>query len=147
GGGLKPGDVSELTEVQDLLPTLLDLCGVKPAAKFDGVSLARLIRGEEKALPDRALVIQFSRMNDPVPKKGDACVLWKRWRLVQDKELYDLAADPGQTADVIGEHPDVAAKMRTSYAAWWAGVSPRVNDHEAIVVGSDAENPLTLSPA
>ena len=145
----KPGDVGGLTTVQDVLPTLLDLCGVrKPeTAAFDGVSLAKVLRGEGGPPAQRMVVVQFSRMNDPVPRKGDACVLWMRWRLVADRELYDLAADPGQQANVIETHPDVAAKMRAHYEKWWAGVAPKVNDHEAIVVGSDAENPLVLSPA
>jgi arylsulfatase A-like enzyme len=150
GGKLrKSGDVGGLTTVQDILPTLIDLCGLtKPEkAAFDGVSLAKVLRGEADAPADRMVVVQFSRMNDPVPKKGDACVLWKRWRLMADKELYDLATDPEQKTNVIDKHADVAAKMRGHYEKWWAEVSPKVNDHEAIVIGSDAENPLLLSPA
>jgi arylsulfatase A-like enzyme len=145
----KPGDVGGLTTVQDIFPTLLDLCEVsKPQkAAFDGVSLAKVLRGEGEPPADRMVVVQFSRMNDPVPKKGDACVLWKRWRLVADKELFDLATDPEQKTNVIEKHADVAAQMRAHYEKWWTGVSPKVNDHEAIVIGSDAENPLLLSPA
>src|SRR5262249_23483672 len=127
---------------------LVDLCALKPsAARFDGTSLAGLLRGTTDSLPDRMLVIQFSRMDGPRPMKGDACVLWKRWRLVQDRELYDLAADAGQHVNVVADHADVAAKLRTHYATWWEDIAPRVNDHEAIVVGSDAENPLQLSAA
>ncbi len=78
-----PGDVAELTQVQDLLPTLIDLCGLKkPNVRFDGLSLAGLLRGEQERLPDRMLVVQFNRMNAPQPVKGDAAVLWQRWRLV-----------------------------------------------------------------
>jgi len=156
-----PGDVAELTQVQDLLPTLVELCGgdaggdavpgIKPgrnpAPRPEGVSLAPLLRGQAKQLPDRMLVVQFSRMNAPRPTRGDACVLWRRWRLVHDKELHDLGADPGQQRNLIAEHPDVAAKMRDHYQRWWAEVAPQVNEHEAIVVGADAENPLQLSPA
>lgn len=145
----QPGDVAELTQVQDVLPTLVELCGLKAPArvKFDGVSLDRLLRGEAGKLADRMLVVQFSRMNEPRPQKGDAAVLWQRWRLVQDRELYDLTADPEQKANVIEKFPDVAAKMRKHYEKWWAEVAPRVNEHEAIIIGSDAENPLLLSPA
>lgn len=145
----EPGDVGGLTTVQDLLPTLLDLCGVPRTAKtpFDGVSLAKVLRGEGEPPADRRIVVQFSRMNDPAPKHGDACVLWKRWRLVSNRELYDLAADPGQRTNVIAEHADIVEALRAHYEAWWAGVAPRVNDHEAIVIGAEAENPLVLSPA
>jgi arylsulfatase A-like enzyme len=41
-GGLRPpGDVSGLTQVQDLVPTLIGLCGLKQTldAKFDGINL------------------------------------------------------------------------------------------------------------
>lgn len=146
-GGLRaPADVAELTQVQDLLPTLLDLCGLERPA-VDGVSLAPLLRGTQEHLPDRMLVIQFSRMNDPVPKKGDACVLWKRWRLVADKELFDLSTDPGQQQDVLARHPEIAAAMRAHYDAWWSRVELRLNEFSRIVVGSDAENPAVLSPA
>src|SRR5262249_27460830 len=42
-GKLRPaGDIDVLTQIQDLCPTLLDLCGVAApkSAKFDGTSLA-----------------------------------------------------------------------------------------------------------
>jgi arylsulfatase A-like enzyme len=149
-GGLRaPGDLAELTEAQDILPTLVELCGLRKTrgVKFEGVSLAKLLRGGQEHLPDRMLVIQFSRMNQPAPPKGDAAVLWRRWRLVQDKELYDLATDFAQEHNVIDQHPDIAAKLRAHYAKWWAAVSPRVNEHSAITVGAKAEDPTLLSPA
>jgi arylsulfatase len=144
-----PSGVDELTECQDLLPTLIDLCDLsKPArASFDGLSLARLLRGEVNRLPYRKLVVQFSRMNAPRPKKGDAAVLWERWRLVQDKELYDLSSDPAQKSDIAAQHPDIVAQMREHYEKWWARVEPRLDEFGAIAVGSDAENPCVLSPA
>jgi len=144
-----PGDLAELTEVQDILPTLVDLCRLrKPRrAQFDGLSLAGLLRGEREHLADRTLVVQFSRMQSPAPQKGDAAVLWQRWRLVQDKELYDLARDFGQTNNLITQRPDIAAKMRAQYDAWWSKVAPRVNEHSAITLGAKAENPTQLSPA
>lgn len=143
-----PADVQGLTEVQDLLPTLADLCGVKKPADvaLDGVSLAPRLRGATTNLPDRTLVVQFSRMDKPSPQCGDAAVLWRRWRLIQDKELFDLATDCAQKTNVIGKHPDVVAKMRAEYARWWARVAPVVNEFSAVTLGADAENPLLLSP-
>ena len=149
-GGLRAaGDITDLTEVQDILPTLAELCGLRKlrGAKFDGVSLAKLLRGEQEHLPDRMLVVQFSRMERPAPRKGDATVMWRRWRLVQDKELYDLSTDFAQERNVIDQHPDVAAKMRAHYDQWWAGIAPRVNEYSAIIVGAKAENPSLLSPS
>lgn len=148
-GGLRPaGDVAGLTQMQDLLPTLLDLCGVSAAAgvQFDGISLAETLRGKREPPADRMLVVQFSRMDHPAPQRGDACVLWRRWRLVQDRELYDLAADPAQEHNVIADHPDIAARLRAHYARWWDGVAPRLDQPQRVVLGSEAEPATQLSP-
>jgi arylsulfatase A-like enzyme len=147
-GQLRAGDVDTLAQMQDVLPTLMDLCGAaKPAdAKFDGISLAPLLRGENKALPERMLVTQFSRMNNPAPKKGDAAVMWKRWRLVGDQELYDLATDPAQQRNVVTQFPEIATQLREHYARWWSDVEGRVNEFSPIHIGSARENPSRLTP-
>ncbi len=142
-----PGDVAELTEVQDILPTLAELCALpKLNARFDGMSLAPLLRGQSNVLPDRMLVVNYSRMKGPVPTKQGAAVMWKRWRLLGDRELYDLTADPGQKENVSGKHPEVAAKMSAHLGTWWHEVEPSVNEFGAVIIGSDAENPSLLSP-
>jgi arylsulfatase len=147
-GGLRPpGDIDALTEVQDILPTLIDLCSLPtPAgASFDGTGLAGLLRGGNAAgaIADRMLVVQYGQR----PLKWEGAVLWRKWRLVEGKELYDLATDPAQRDDVAKAHPDVVAKLREHYEAWWAGVAPTLDDFTPIVLGSDRENPVTLSAA
>jgi len=143
------GDLAELTQVQDILPTLVELCGIKKPAnvEFDGTSLGPLLRGEVAKLPERMLVVQFSRMQTPVPRKGDAAVLWGRRRLVGGDALYDLDVDPAQEINIIERDPAIAEKMRAHYEQWWRGVEPGVNEFGAIVIGADAENPSLLSPA
>jgi hypothetical protein len=84
-------------------------------------------------------------MDRPEPTKGDAAVLWRRWRLVHGKELYDLRTDPGQKRDVAGENPEVVRRLSEQYETWWAGIAPQVNDFSSIHVGSDAESPTLLS--
>jgi arylsulfatase A-like enzyme len=143
-----PANLDTLATMQDVLPTLIDLCGIAkpPNAKFDGSSLAGLLRGSTDTLPDRMVVTQFSRMNDPRPKPGDATVMWKKWRLVSDKELFDLATDPAQERNVIEQQAEVAAKMRAHYAQWWAGVEPRVHEFSPIYIGSEKEPITMLNP-
>jgi arylsulfatase len=147
GGGR---DIGALTEVQDLLPTLIDLCGLKgPAgAKFDGTSLAASLRGEpQPSLDDRMLVVQFSRMPRGTvarPKKDDAAVLWRKWRLVGGKRLYDLATDPHQDRDVAAEHPEIAARLQEHYDQWWAPIEPTLDTFQPSVLGSDQQNPTRL---
>jgi len=151
GIGGTPRDVDTLTQCQDLLPTLADLCGLKtPAgAKFDGSSLAGLLRGNaQPELADRTLVVQFSRMPfggfQSWPKKNDAAVLWRKWRLVRGKELYDLANDPHQDHNVIADHPDVAERLQKHYDQWWAAIEPTLGTFQPAVLGSDRQNPTRL---
>jgi arylsulfatase len=141
------GDVPDVTQCQDLLPTLIELCGLKkPSATFDGTSLAGLLRGTQEKL-DRILVVQYSRIPTPRPSKGDAAVMWQKWRLVGDKELYDLRTDPAQKANVIEKHPDVVKKLREHYSKWWAGVEKGLDEFQPISVGAEAETLTRLSPA
>jgi len=66
-GGLRPpGDVDALTEVQDVLPTLIELLSLRAPkqAKFDGTSLATLLRGKPdklSSLQARVLIVQYGQ--------------------------------------------------------------------------------------
>jgi len=119
--------------------------------KTDGLSLATLLRGQSTSLPDRMLVINYSRMPVPgrevdvVPHKENAAVLWNRWRLLENRRLYDLATDPLQERDVAADHPDVLRRMQSHLQAWWDGVEDRVNEPQRMILGDDAENPLMLT--
>jgi arylsulfatase len=73
--------------------------------------------------------------------------MWDKWRLVNDRELYDLRADPGQARDVAAVHPDVVRKLHDHYEAWWAGAAPALADFSPISIGAAQENPVTLSAA
>lgn len=157
GGHLgEPREVGGLTQVQDLLPTLLELAtGKAPQEKLDGMSLARLLRGAEVSLDDRMLVINYSRMpgmqvgytdgNVAVPHKDGAAVLWKRWRLIENRELYNLESDPLQEKDVAADHPEVVAKLRAHLDKWWQGVAPHVAKPQRVVIGTPHENPTRLT--
>ena len=55
-------DVMPITAHVDVLPTLIDLCGVAAPKEitFDGVSLEPLLRGDSEDWPDRILVTDFA---------------------------------------------------------------------------------------
>ncbi len=144
----KPGDVDALTCGRDLLPTLIDLCGLKKpeGAEFHGVSLAGLLRG--KPQPELALrmqVVQYGGLVRTDPEKWDSAVLFNKWRLVRGKELYDVRTDPGQNRDVAAGHPDVVEKMRNHYQQWWTRVKPTLRRFSTISIGSAEENPACLT--
>lgn len=159
GGRLAaPQDIGGLTQVQDVLPTLMDLCGVMPSddrPAFDGISLAPVLRGTKQVSDERVLIVNFSRMpgfaNYPAPhgqtqmRADQAGVLYKRWRLLEDRELYNLDSDPLQQTNVIDQQPELVAKLREHLAAWWERVGDMANEEQRIVVGSEHENPTQLS--
>jgi arylsulfatase len=139
----KPRDIGELTHSTDVLPTLLDLCGLKKPAKarFDGTSLVGLIRGKTDKLPDRKIVIQYKDFGRP------GVVLWKKWRLVHNRELYNIADDPGQKNNVITGQPEVARVMREHYNAWRKEMTPLQKEVNTISIGVETEPETFLCSA
>jgi arylsulfatase A-like enzyme len=137
----KPRDVVTPAQMQDLFPTLIDLIGAKapPDAGFDEASLAGLLRGTEKDLPERMMVVQYSRAK---LTRYESCVIWKQWRLVHGTELYDVHADRAQKTDLAARHPDVVKKMKAHYDQWWTALEPLSGKFVPTTIGSGVQ-PLT----
>ncbi|MGD9417634.1 MAG: arylsulfatase [Verrucomicrobiota bacterium JB025] len=147
-GKLEGGvDVDRLTAHIDVLPTLIELCGLQPLEddyKVDGKSLVPLLENPQAEWPERVLVTDSQRVRDPVKWKNCA-TMTDRWRLINGKGLYDIKADPGQKTDLAKKHPEVVSELRAAYDAWWADISPVFETDARIIVGNDAENPLELT--
>ena len=146
-GGLTGGrDVEPITAYVDVLPTLIDLCNVQPpkGVKFDGTSIADLLHGKSTEWPDRILVTDSQRVKDPIKWRKSA-VMTSRWRLNNGRELYDIKADPGQTANIADQHPKVVQRLTKFYDQWWAELEPTFANATAIALGHPAENPTRLT--
>ena len=149
GGKLgEPRDVGTPAQVQDILPTLLEMCDVpRPAeTKFDGRSLKGLLdgTGKDPAFDQRMLVVQYGQ----IPKKWDCCVIWNKWRLVKGEELYDTETDRGQQTNLIEKEKDVAAKIRTYYEGWWQELESKISDFVPTAhIGSPREPEVELTSA
>ena len=138
-------DIERLTAHVDLLPSLIELCGLKKpyGLEFDGESIVRLLTDHDESWPDRTLVTDSQRIEHP-EKWRKSAVMTDRWRLINGKELYDMKADPGQETDIAAKHPQVVEKLRKDYEDWWADVSERFDEYCEIVIGSDKQNPTRL---
>ncbi len=138
-------DVSEMALDVDLLPTMIDLLGLEdPGVDFDGQSLGGIVRGEQDRLPGERLHFLMNQQGSDIPTIDHSAVLTRRWRLVHGRELYDIQADPGQQRDLAGQQPDVTSRLRNALDAWYAKVTPDMEEFCPIVLGADAENPTQL---
>lgn len=145
-GNLEAGKVvGPLTAHMDILPTLIDLCGLTaPEIKFDGRSLRDLFYGDGEKWPSRSFVVESQRVIDPV--KWRCCsVMTDRWRLVDGHSLYDMLNDPGQKSDLSDRFPETVDRLRSDYELFWNDVS---RDHDLInyiVIGSEEAPIVTLT--
>ncbi|MCX6898904.1 MAG: arylsulfatase [Verrucomicrobia bacterium] len=152
--------VTRLTAHIDVMPTLLEACGVATPAgvKLDGTSFLSLLRNPSADWPERTLFFQWD--SGQQPRRGSAwCAVTERWKLVQPvgmdspqqqhirdrytelcrlqgrgersiegaprHELYDLAADPGETKDLAADQPAIVEKMKKQYEAWFNAAAAR----------------------
>ena len=153
-GTLKAGlEIERLTSHYDWLPTLIDLCQLKPPDKgtFDGRSLAPLLRQEEVEWPDRTIVIErqadkLIKAARVLPGRGypQFAVLAERWRFVNG-ELYDIVADPGQTTNLTPTHPQVAEKLYQIYEKHFATVTAHRGAYTPFYLGANLEPNATFT--
>ena len=152
-GGLgKPKIVDRLVAHLDLLPTFVDVCGLQlpKTVTFDGMSLKPLLMNPNADWPDRTIVLgtphQQPGAKATPPVYGKNCsVMTQRWRLVEDKELYDMTVDPGQNKNCSASNPQVVANLRAAYKKYWQDVSQHDEGwHGRPIIGSPQQTVTDL---
>ncbi|MEX0712549.1 MAG: arylsulfatase [Pirellulales bacterium] len=138
---LKPGiTVPEICGAIDLLPTLTSLAGIARLGDtpLDGRDISSLLRGEASDWPERMI---FSH------QAGRVSVRTQQFRLDDQGALFDMAADPGQTKNVAGQHPELAARLSAAVADWRREVLPATRDDDRPYPVGYAEFPRSWLPA
>lgn len=121
-GVVQPGSTSAFpTSSIDLLPTILDLCGIKTDAKPDGVSIAAVLKqtGEPKRdalfwhYPHYAN--QGSRPGGVI-RSGDLKLIefYENGR----RELFNVKADISESQNLSEKLPDKVAELAARLDAW-----------------------------
>lgn len=130
-GGINQGaDITTLANYTDVMPTLLNLCGIASPG-MEGTDLF------QKTDPARVLVTDTQRIAYPI-KWRLSCVMKENWRLICGRELYDLSTDPEQRNDLSAQHPDVVADLRAEYEKWWELCSRQFNQVSPAHIGAAA---------
>jgi arylsulfatase A-like enzyme len=124
-------DISGLSAHIDFYKTFCELAGAdlpQGIQKVDGRSLVPLLEDPTADWPDRELFIHVGRWDkgeDPNDSKYKKCgIRTQRWRLVNNKELYDISNDPFEKINVIDQHPEVVEQLRKAYDQWWVETLP-----------------------
>lgn len=128
-GRIKAGTSSDEPLISiDVMPTILDLAQATFDVKLDGVSFRDVVRGK-KSLPKRPLywasLLNGGQRSEAIRKD--------EWKLVvlhpkappgtfenPRTELYNLAADPGETTNIAEQHPARVASMLKQLRSWYA---------------------------
>lgn len=111
----------------DILPTVLDAADIEPIngyEAFDGRSWLPLIRGEVNSLHDRFCWSEGGESGEYSIRQGD-------WKLYIDEdvyELYNLAADIGETNDLSATDPDKIREMRQHFFDWMSEMTDAAGD-------------------
>ena len=133
-GTLKPDRSEFPAHFTDLLPTLVDICGLgRTARPPDGVSFAAHLRGA----PAPPAPLRFWQWNRAVPNyTHNLAVRDGDWKFVRPPvtrnkpagdstaapALYHLPSDPGEANDLAVRHPDRLARLQAAADAWSAAV-------------------------
>jgi arylsulfatase A-like enzyme len=93
---------------------------VDPSWKLDGVNLLPYLTGDNTARPHETLYWRFG--NQWAIRHGD-------WKLVvgggiREPELYNLAADIGESKNLAADEPEKAKELLALYEKWNAEQAP-----------------------
>ncbi|MDF1784954.1 MAG: sulfatase [Verrucomicrobiales bacterium] len=124
-GVLNPDRTSTIPATSsDLYPTILETTGLspKPHQHLDGISLTGILT--KKASPDRKSIFWHYPHYNRHPSSAPVSIIRQGpWKLIEfletdTIELYNLAADLGESKDLANAQPKRAAELRAELHAW-----------------------------
>lgn len=165
-GEIPPGTrIDGVVRLEDLAPTVLALSGAPVPAGLDGVDLAPLLRRGGTVVSPRPTAVHLTdhlliRSENPRrPVAGREGRWWAlrdgslkliripagpgRW----DEELYDLAADPGETTNLAGSRAAEAGRLRQQLQAISGDLLKDAPTDDGIATHPDADRLRSLGYA
>ena len=102
----------------DVAATANALAGLDPDPALDGVNLLPYLTGQVKEPPHKSLYWRW---------EGQAAIRQGNWKYLEGggrRYLFNLAADSGETQNLIAQDSDRAARMRHHLEAWSRTLQP-----------------------
>lgn len=107
--------------IMDIPPTILNWLNIKNPGTFQGRSLLPLMTGkiaDEVNESDRTVFSELNRFG-----KNLISLRVGKWKYIndlknQEEELYDLAVDPYEKANIIEKEPALHAEMKNRLSSW-----------------------------
>ncbi|PIZ97459.1 MAG: hypothetical protein COX79_02205 [Candidatus Levybacteria bacterium CG_4_10_14_0_2_um_filter_36_16] len=100
--GVNLKKIKEMVQGIDIYPTVLNLTGLKPKSKIEGIDLTGIIKGDKNAVKNEYLLSEF---------KGMAGIQMQNWRFYYNTKkqtptgLYDLNSDPVEQNNLLSQNP------------------------------------------
>ena len=114
--------VTQQARAIDLLPTVLELMGIKAPPGVQGTSLAPAFTGKPLAAPYAYIETLYPKINMGWAElRGIRTNRWKYIRAPKP-ELYDLLQDPAEATNVIGSHPAEVRQLEANLNGVAGGV-------------------------
>lgn len=121
GPGLAPGRYAGVASQVDLAPTLLELLGLAPLSRAQGVSLVAPINGDEAAAPAYRFVEFNGHVRGGVKMRAAVSRQFKyAWFPGDVDQLFDLENDPDELVDLAADpaYASTVACLRSELTAW-----------------------------
>ncbi|MCH2208216.1 MAG: sulfatase-like hydrolase/transferase [Lentisphaerales bacterium] len=109
-----------LTGMIDVVPTLLDICGLEVPENMDGRSLRPLLTGVHKWQDERMIILQCPRSRHR-SKWKNAKLITPNYFMDMSKRLYDRN---NKLADVSEQKPEAHKQTLKTYDDFWNSLKP-----------------------
>lgn len=105
----KPMRVDQAVQSIDIMPTTLDLLGIKIPDQAEGFSLLPILKGLRVFNPNHLIISELRGGT-----RAESIILDKKWKLIINylqerppRELYNLQTDPKETQNLIDNYPEI----------------------------------------
>jgi len=125
GNRLAGATVESSVRSIDIAPTILEAVGLPIPDVFSGANLVAAEPGERQ---DGRVAISWRDLTSPARVES---IRTDRWKLYHG-QLYDMAADPGETHDMAAELPDQVSQLDQRLASMLAEHEPFVGSQTVL---------------